>query len=253
MKKINYLFAITLLVAGCKKDTIFTYNAFDNVYFNYLSQGQPLDTAEVTFAYSPVSVTDTIFKVPLTVIGLASDHDRTYSVSTDTGTTAVSGKHFTLPDTFIFHAHQLVDSLPVRIIRTADLQTQAVILRIKLESTNDLHADMKTVTTLFGNEINLVSFKMNISDILGPGQYWTNVFVTYFGTFSVKKVRLINQITGMPLNYYSTGWLPDLNLSARASFYAISTARYLSDQKAAGNIIFEDDGITPMTMGAAYQ
>lgn len=256
MKKINPLLTIALLgglLAGCKKDTIFTYNAPDDVYFNVSSQGQPVDTTDFTFAYAPVTVTDSVYKMALKITGPVSDHDRTFKVSVDTGTTAVSGKHFTLPETFTFHANMLLDTFPLKIMRTVDLQTQPVVLRIKLEPTTDFHVDLGSLVTNFGDTVSLVSFKMNLSDILGRGSYWDGIFATYFGTFSVKKVRLINQIAGMPLDYYTTGWLTDLNLSARASFYAITVAQYLNDQHAAGNTIYEDDGVTPMTMGAAYQ
>jgi hypothetical protein len=256
MKKFNQFLTIILLIgimAGCKKESIFTYNAFDSIYFNSYAGGQPIDTTAVTFAYSPVAITDSTLKVPFKITGLPADHDRSYNVIVDTGTTAVSGKHFILPATFIFRAGRLLDSLPIKLLRTTDLQSKAMILRLKLQPTSDLHNDLKTTTTLFGQVINLTSFKLNISDMLGQGQYWSGVFNTYFGAFSIKKVRLINQITGMPLNYYTTGWLTDLNLNARAGLYAITMARYLSDQKAAGNAIYEDNGVTPMVMGAAYQ
>jgi hypothetical protein len=98
-----------------------------------------------------------------------------------------------------------------------------------------------------------VSFRLILSDQLGPGNNWAGVFAAYFGAFSVKKVRLINEVAGMPLDYYTTGWLTDLQLSARAPLWAITTSRYLADQKAAGHTVYEDDGVTPMTMGITYQ
>jgi hypothetical protein len=91
-----------------------------------------------------------------------------------------------------------------------------------------------------------------VSDQLTAGPYWS-VCTTYFGTFSVKKVRLLNTVTGMPLNFPAHGIIFDLSGSAEASTYAITMSRYLQDQAALGQPVYEDDGITLMTMGAAYQ
>ena len=260
MKKTNLLFAMIpllglgLLVA-CKKERLLTYDTSDNsIYYHYVgTTGVPLDTVAFTFAFSPVSVTDTIFMIPVWVTGVASKASRAYNVVVDTGTTAVAGKDYTLPATFVFAADSLRDSLSVHIIRTADMQTTPVFLRLKLLPSKDLNTDIKTVSDNFGDTIGVTSFKLNISDILVAGPYWTNVFSTYFGTFSVKKVQLINQVTGMPLNYITIVGLYDLNFSSRISYYAISMANYLAAQGAAGHPVYEADGVTVMTMGAAYQ
>lgn len=250
MKKIAYIILAALvssLWAACKKDTLITYNAQDEIYFNYKEAGLNIDSTTVTFAYSGVSVKDSTFKIPLAVTGVAKDHDRTYIVTVDKSSTAISGQHYTLPSTFILRANRLIDSLPVKLLRSSDLQSQTVRVTLNLQESADLKTDMKTI-----NAVSAISFKLNLNDILGPGQYW-NSMTSYFGTFSVKKIRLINQVAGMPLNYYISTWLRDTQSSAKLALYAITTARYLSDQKALGNTVYEDDGVTPMTMGVAYQ
>jgi len=256
MKKTKLLIAITLLLsvfAACKKDRLLTYGGANSIYYGYKDPSTNLvDSAEITFGFSPLSVTDTVFKIPVLVTGLASKKDRTYNVLVDTGTTALAGKHFKLPATFVFHANRLQDSLAVTLIRTPDMQTAAVTLRLTLKPSADLQTNVKTLYGVF-QTLQVTSFKIKASDMLVDGPYWTNVFSTYFGTFSVKKVQLINQVTGMPLNYITLAWLQDLNFSARIVYYAITTANYLATQKVNGHTVYESDGVTPMTMGAAYQ
>lgn len=255
MNRSIYILVLALIAvctAACKKETLLTYNAQDNIYFNYKEGGQNIDSTTITFAYSVVAVKDSIFKMPFAVTGSASNHDRTYTVTIDKSSTAIAGQHYIAPTTFVLHANRLTDTMFIKVLRSADLQNQTVRLKLNLLPSADFHTDIKSVITVLSTTINTLSFKLDIADILGPGKYWSSM-TPYFGTFSIKKVRLINQVAGMPLNYYISAWLYDLQGSARLALYAITTARYLSDQKALGHTIYEDDGVTPMQMGAAYQ
>ena len=123
---------------------------------------------------------------------------------------------------------------------------------LNLKPNDRFHTDLKsvrTVTSTSGDSVRVLVFKINISNILPP---WRAAFDTYFGSFSLKKIRLINEITGMPLDY-SDSYVYDLNGTAKLNYFAITMSRYLADQAASGNIIYEEDGITPMTMGSTYQ
>jgi hypothetical protein len=227
MKKIKLLFAVTLLfgigmLAACKKDTLITYSTFDNIYFNYAPSNNLTDSVSITFAYSPLSVTDSTFKIPIKITGPASSTDRVYNVKIDTGTTAT------------------------------DEQTKSVSLRLTLQTSDALHTDLKFMSPNVGASVNVNSFKVIMSDILVQGQYWSS-YSPYFGTFSAKKIRLINQVTGMPLNYVTIVGLYDLSSGPRLGVWAVTMTNYLNQQKAAGHTVYEDDGVTPMAMAAAYQ
>jgi len=90
-----------------------------------------------------------------------------------------------------------------------------------------------------------------MSDQLQAGPYWSS-YSYYFGEFSEKKVRLINQIAGMPLDYWSVELYSSSQHQSNALYYAGLTFRYLSDQAYNGNTIFEADGVTPLRMGSYF-
>lgn len=256
MRSLNYI-GLSLLVLGlvtsCKKETLTTYNTADNIYFKYTVTGNFIDTANFSFGYSPLTTQDSVFRIPVFVTGAPSDHDRVYNIGVVTeNTTAIAGTNYVLPSPAIVRAGRLVDTLTIQFLRAANLQQGARTLQIRLEPSDELKTGVTSFATNVTGELNILNFRFNITDNIGPGNYWTGIFQTYFGNFSVKKVRLINAIAGMPLDYYTTGWLTDLNLSARATTWAIFTTRYLSDQKAAGNTILDEDG-TEMMMGVAYR
>ncbi|TKC63988.1 DUF4843 domain-containing protein [Pedobacter hiemivivus] len=254
MNKISYIAAFALalcLFASCKKESLLTYDVSDNIYFNYKASGLIADSLEASFAIRPASATDSVLKLPLAITGTASDHDRTYKVIViDSNTTAVAGKHYVLPASFTIRAGRVLDSLPVKLLRSADLQTKAVYLKLALQPGGDFTTDMKTLYSSIAGTVNALAFKVKISDMF---IVWSSSFNTYFGVFSIKKIKLINQVTGMPFDYYTKGWLSDLQFSVRAANWAISVSHYLADQKAAGHTVYENDGITEMKMGTAYQ
>jgi hypothetical protein len=166
-------------------------------------------------------------------------------------TTAVEGTHYVLPSATTFHAGRVSDTFEVKLIRAAGLQKQKVLLTLQLLPGDELKTGMVSYRGPVTAELNVQTFKIHLSDELVAGVYW-DVFSPYFGTFSAKKVRLINEIAGMPLNYYTTGWMVDASVYARAATWAIAVSRYLAAQKAAGNTIYDEDG-TEMLMNASYR
>ncbi|WP_426330190.1 DUF4843 domain-containing protein [Pedobacter sp. R-06] len=253
MNTIKYISISALIFCfftSCKKQSLLTYNSPDNIYFT--STGQPLDSTNFTFANQLPSVKATVFKIPIAVSGTPKDYDRTFQVIVDKSSTAIAGQHYEFPFSMTVRAGRVVDSLGIKLLRSTDLQNKAVLLKLILQENQNFHVDIKTVTS-YTSFINVTNFKLYISDVLVDGKYWSGVFAAYFGAFSKKKVLLINQIVGMPLDYYTSGWLTDVNVSAKSTVWAITMSHYLADQKAAGKTIFEDDGVTEMVMAPAYQ
>ena len=252
MKRPIYLLLLFLVAAfSCKKDTLLTYNVPDNIYFSDSLGEQVLDSVNISFAYSDASVQDTQLWVTLAVTGLAKSYDRTYGLVVDPASTAIAGTHFILPDTFVFHAGHIKDTLPIRLLRAKDLQDTTRLLILDLKATKDLATGIPFLYDVFNDTVSAVSFKVTMSDELGAGPYWNSIFATYFGTFSVLKVQLMHQVVGMPLNFWVN--LNNLNLGAQAVYFAVTMSRYLKDQAAVGDTVYEADGVTPMAMGAAYQ
>lgn len=254
MKQLKYIFfpGLLFIAVSCRKEKLLTYDTKDNVYFNYIQNVTiRLDALDVSFAYSPLSVQDSTILIPVQATGVPHAQDREYLITIDPLSTATAADHYVIPQKFIMHAGKLVDSVPIKLLRAKDLQDTVKNIILDLHPNNNFNTDIRQ-WPLGGDTLNTLSFQINVSDILQAGPYWTSVFATYFGNFSVKKVQLMNTIAGMPLDFPING-IRDTNLSADASLYAITMSRYFQDQAAAGNTIYEADGVTPMTMGANYQ
>lgn len=256
---------ILFLAVSCKKETLMTYAAADNIYFNYTYQvpSGPLyfvDSTNITFAFSPDAQKDSVIRIPVAVTGTASNADRTFSVTVDPGSTATAGTDYVLPDNFIVHAGRITDTMLVKLNRTAALKTNTLFFMLRLKETTDFKTQLTyrsrspydLTNIAAGDTTAMQTFKVLVSDQLQAGPYWDS-YSYYFGDFSEKKVRLMNEIVGMPLDFWSVDLYSSNQQKANALYYAGFTYRYLTDQAYAGKTVFEADGVTPMTMGYYFQ
>jgi len=254
---------LLLFVSACKKGSLMTYDASDNIYFNYVASLDPVtysDTVNLTFAFSANTVQDTLLKIPVAVTGTAKKTDRNFSVTVDPNSTAAASTDYVLPSSFLVHAGKIEDTISILFKRTAAIKVAPVFLTLRLRENDQFKTQLiyrsrrqnQTNNIEPGDSSRMQTFKVNLSDMLQEGPYWDN-YHYYFGDFSEKKVRLINQLTGMPLDFWSTDLYSSNEQLVNAIYYGGFTFRYLSDQAYNGNIILEADGITPMTMGANFQ
>lgn len=268
-RSFHILLAGSMLLSGisCEKEKLLTYKAEDSIYFNYIvgkdpssnGLGQYSDSLELTFSFSDASVTDTILSIPVGVTGEARSQDRAFNLQVDPASTAKPNMNYEFPASFLIRAGKTEDTIRIKVKRTPELKTTMLTLFLTLQDNDQFKTLIKyrprgvnSPTRIVDQDtIQTTRFKVNIGDMLAAGPYWSMYYEYSFGTFSEKKVRLMNQIAGMPLSFWSK---PASTSQDRAdiAYYGSFTARYLSDQAFAGNMIMEDDGFTPMRMGERF-
>lgn len=270
MKRSFYTFlagGLLLMAASCKKEALLTYKSADNIYFNYITGidpannnlGQYTDSIDLTFSFSEATVLDTILTIPIAATGVASDHDRTFNLTVDAASTARPGMNYEFPGSFLLRAGKIEDTVRIKVKRTPELKSTMLTLLLTLRENEQFktqylfrprqgnsQTDIQDQDTIW-----TTTFKVKMGDMLAPGPYWASNYEYFFGNFSEKKVRLMNQVAGMPLSFWSK---PANSAQDRSeiAYYGGFMARYLSDQAAAGNVILEEDGITPMKMGYRF-
>ncbi len=251
-----------LLAASCKKDKLMTYNASDNIYFNYTykSPGTDfpyyVDSVNLTFAFSPDTKEDSILRLPVAVTGTAKNTDRVFDVTVDPDATAMASTDYVLPSSLVVHAGRTIDTMLVTLKRTTALKTNTLFFTMRLKANDQFKTQIQYRSRNSG-ELTYIApgdtsatqfFKVIMSDQLQAGPYWGN-YSYDFGDFSEKKVRLMNEIAGMPLDFWSVDISVSQQQQANALYYAGFMNRYLNDQAYSGHPIFEADGVTLMTMG----
>ncbi len=252
LSNISIVALVPFLFFACKKQNLQTYNISNNIYFADSLGGQLLDTGFFSFAFSPVSLRDTAFGINVLVTGGPVPYDRVFSVVADASSSARAGEEYVLPDSCIFHAGHVSDILYVKLLRAAVLQDSTFHLIVNLRSNKNFQANISLLYDQFSDTLSGASYKLSINDILTAGPYWPGLIQPYFGIFSVKKVRLMNQVAGMPLDFWTSNVLHDFFLGPECIYYATKFGKYLNAQAAAGDTVYEDDG-SPMSMNPSYQ
>ncbi|SDC91924.1 DUF4843 domain-containing protein [Pedobacter soli] len=253
MNKIKFYVAglfLLILANACKKN-LETYSGKNNIYFNEAGR-LPAFTGEVikdstVMSFSLAKSTDSVVNMIIKTTGALSSEDRTYKLIIDPVSTAIAGKHFdALPQTFSIKKNKLQDTVKIKFHRTADLQTQNFTLFFKLEANENFVTDMvdKVINTTTGQRLSFIRYRWFLNDIIKKPGRWLD---GYLGTFTRKKLSLLVQVLNVDPSYLDTS----VSI-AEMTAYGKFMQRYLNEQKAAGNTIYEEDG-SEMIMGVSVQ
>ncbi|SFC96084.1 DUF4843 domain-containing protein [Flavobacterium phragmitis] len=253
MKKILIISVVLLSFLGftsCNQEEIKTYDNTDNIYFSaaifpLVKNGPLIDSTGVSFAFDNTAIQKKVYLIPLRVQGKLSDVDRTVKCTIDQSSTANEGTHFSLPKNIIIRARKEVDTIAVTMYRTPDLKLKNVTLVLNLEENEFFTTKMQTkvINTLTQKTMNLTRFKLTFGDLLSQPQGWP---VGFLGVFTAKKLFLMCDLLQLEPSMFDQK-IGALGLStAEVRYYGSFMKRYLADQKASGNTIYEDNG-TEMT------
>lgn len=150
MKNITILLMAAVVgVISCRKESIPTYHANGNIYFD-LSLVKKADSLLYTFAYHPEVLQDTVW-VPVRISGFRdSTVDRKFVVKVVDGatTTAQVNKHYEpLKSEYIMPANRGATLIPVIVYNTdTNMVKRSFAITLRIEST-DFNTDLHGLTT----------------------------------------------------------------------------------------------------------
>ncbi|MBO9583980.1 MAG: DUF4843 domain-containing protein [Flavobacterium sp.] len=248
MKKILILgitFLSLLGLTSCDKEEIETYSDTDNIYFSRAifpeyKNGPLIDSTGFSFGLDKATVTERIYPLAIRVQGKVSDIDRAVKLTVDPTSTAVLGTHFTFPENIVMHAGKELDTVFIKVLRTPDMKNKDLTLVVNLEENEFFTTKMQSKVTnvLTGKTRNYIRFKLSFNDKLSTPIGWQAVF----GVFTAKKFFLMCDLMNLdPEMFNQVQGSPGLSIP-ETLYYASFMKRYLADQKANGNTIYEDDG-----------
>ena len=241
MKK-SLLFAMALGVAfaSCSEKEVPLYDTDNANFIEFVAPTE--DTASFSFMFHPEVAAGGAYDlaIPVKILGQAKNVDREYKVIVvDSLTSATEGKHFSMPEKFVFRAGLFVDTLFVKLYRTADLKTDVVSLGVRIENSKDF----------FAGQVDFRESIWFINDSFAQPAWWTtyatdrynSVEYIFLGEYSDKKYELLIQVTGV------SDWT-DLSDDERRML-ALQFKRWLAAEDAAGRTVYEDtEGAEPVRM-----
>lgn len=249
MKKILILSIIFLSLFGltsCDKEEIQPYNDTDNIYFSrsivpLYSNGPLIDSTGFSFGLDNAAITERIFPIAIRVQGKVSNVDRQIKLTVDPSSTAVLGTHFKFPENMVMRAGKEIDTIFLKVLRTPDMKTKDFTAVLNLEENEFFTTKMQSRVTnvLTGKTISFIRFKLSFNDKLSTPLGW---ITANFGVFTAKKFFLMCDLMSLEPEMFNqapggTGLsIPDYQ------YYQNFMKRYLADQKASGNTIYEENG-----------
>lgn len=266
----NYIktsFAFLLIIffaSSCKKERV-TYTGEpgkeSGVYFYSVATFTPdltplsyRDSLVFSFLNVHPDLSESKIDVPVKVIGTITDKDRYFKVKVSGGT-AIEGTDFKkLDDQYVVPAGQAFVNLPIILLRNSRLTTESYYLDLQLEESEDFKLILPFLINIGNNEkMDATRFRVRFSEIIEMPSYWLFFGGDYFGDWSIKKFQILNGLMG---------WTPrDWNYAGRNNYpvqlgrftYATNLLRdYLQEASDTNQIVYEDDGVTPMQLAPAF-
>jgi len=234
---------------SCDKKGLELYDETANgssIYFREALSSKTRLLKTVSFGFSGYSVQDSIVAIPIAVTGNPSSNDRPFQLKTTDSTTAVSGTHYTFLRPALMRAGRVVDTLLIKINRTADMATQQFQLSLVLEQNNLFN------TKLGDTAVRYTNYKILMDDIVGVSYLWTtysrrSTIISYFGAYSRKKVSLMIEVLKLSPDFFY-----DPLGKAPTSTQVVSYSRYMYywlDKEAAQGRVYKDENGQEIKMG----
>jgi len=246
-KILGLIFLTTLL--SCQKE-LHKYEGKPAIYFNEAGRltafgGEVLRDSTV-MSFSLAKAQDSIVNMVITTTGAKQDIDRPYKLVINANSDAVVENHYEiLNKSFFIKKNQLSDTVKIKFFRKVDMQAKTFLLSFDLLENENFSTEMKyRVLAATKKKNSLINYRWYINDIIKKPGRWLD---GYFGIFTRKKLLLMAEVLGIEPAYL------DASVSIPETIaYGKFMQRYLNEQRAAGNIIYEENG-SEMVMGSAVQ
>lgn len=172
---------VLALLVGCKKSKLTKYEQQGMVYIYGIG---PKDSTQYSFATKPATVAQDTVKIPLRIMGQATNGNRTVNVVVIAdSSTAVAGQHYQLLPTIV-KAGEYTANIPVLVKKSADLNAREVKLVVEIKESADFKPGAGTV-----------QHKVKLTNILIKPANWLYL-QGYFGVYSNVKYLFIINATG---------------------------------------------------------
>lgn len=268
MKRIQHTLYLAIILIlgtlGCENEPLLYQGEEDNtsgIYFysvaTFTPDGTPLsyrDSVIYSFQNDGLNITERIVNLPVRTLGNISNQDRTFKVKVDGGTAKEGVDYEKLADEYIIPAGKATGQVPIKLIRTTALQQKALTIDVRLVENENFKFLLPVFLNIGNNkEMDATRFRVNFSEIITEFSYYTSFGTSYFGDWSVKKFKILNDLMGWTTNDWRVAG--GKNAAVALGKFAFAATRfkiYLEEQLNAKKPIYEDDGKTLMQLGPAY-
>lgn len=240
-----------VILSSCEKE-LHKYEGKPTIYFNETAR-TPQYSGEVikdstVISFSLAAENDSIVNMVIMTMGEKVDADRPYLLKVGANSDMVEGTHYEMLNSeFVIRKNQLADTIHMKFFRTPEMEERNFLLSFDLLENENFSTSMqnKVLDATTGKTHSFVTYRWYVNDIIKRPSRW---FDAYLGVFSRKKLFLMAEVMNIEPAYLDTSVA-----IAEMFAYGKFMQRYLNEQRAAGNTIYEEDETTIMVMGPSAQ
>lgn len=257
------IFTNIFLFISCNKEQIVYQDEDDNTsgiyFFSVVTTdilGNPTrysDSLLYNFKDDAAAITERTVSIPVQTLGKVADVDRDFLVKVVGGTAKEGIDYEKLLDSYIIPAGTNSANIPVLLKRTPILAEKALTIDLQLVENKNFKLLLPYLNNISNNvQMDATKFRINFTEIITENSYYTSFATRYFGTWSVKKFKLLNELMGWKTEDWSMAGFAGYPVATGKFPYAAQLFKsYLENKLSENNPVYEDDG-TPMQLGPSY-
>lgn len=254
MRRLYYIF-IPVLILGCAKKGLITYDEGAGIYFD--NRNIFLDTINVSWGTKNSEIQEQSITLEVKLFGKVSDVDRPFKIAVknnpeDTLQAVENIDYKPFSKDYFMPKGEASAFIKVDLLRNPILQTENRILTIELQETEELKFLYSRRQTDSLDNVRLIDAQrvIKMNENFPRPAWWLLFGDRIFGRWSLKKQILICDLMGIDREKWIGNLGSDPNFTeGYLRFCGVKVHRWLQEQKANGNTQYEDDMVTEMEMG----
>lgn len=226
------------LITACRKSELTGYSQPDMIYFYKDFYNADKDSIVYSFAIKPNGLVADTVKIPMRIMGLASDYDRTVNIQMVADSSTALAQQYTILPTIV-KAGMYTTNVPLLVKRMPELKTKDVRLLLEVAASDEFLPGVYNSTPSASRGGGSVRFPVRINDFLTKPSNWDSFITYYFGAYSQVKYKLAIDVTGRT-QFLTSG--EDPVTSSQMTFFKILCRNYLIDYNATNTPLKDENG-----------
>ncbi|WP_167016580.1 DUF4843 domain-containing protein [Chitinophaga sp. Cy-1792] len=190
------LFGFLIGFGACKKSELQTYKDISRIYFYRQYGGINFDSSTYSFAVRPDSVTRDTMWLPMRIMGIASNTERTAKIDVvaDSSTAIAPDDYELLPVKVAANSYTTL--LGIVVHRSSNVQKKEVRIRLAIGTNTDFSPGVANAYPGGQTAGGTASYLVKINNTVTKPGNWDDWLVYFFGDYSEVKYRFVIQVTG---------------------------------------------------------
>lgn len=262
------LIASVTCFSSCDYDDLELYSGpkagliIQQVYTTTLN-GTPIsyrDSTTYSFSTAPAQFTSASVRFVVSTMGSQTNYDRPYKMVIESAANTVEGVDYSIDrNDFTVNAGSSSDTVIVTLLRTQELRQKECFLKLSIQPNEHFEIPIEKYKSTAsysspGDTLSATSFKIRYNEKYTQPNYWGWYGADYWGTWTVDKYLLLNEIMGWAVSDWSYAGSSGAKIALGKFDYSARLMRkYLQEKADNGEPVIDSATGTYMQLASTYK